>query len=106
MAQRRVDFTEAALADIAAIEEYIARDSETYAAEVASGFFERAESLGAFAERGRLVPELRPLGLRELLVGNYRMIYGVSPDAVTVLAVVHGSRRFFQAWEERPREEG
>ncbi len=42
---------------------------------------------------GRVVPELdRPM-IREVIEGAYRIVYRVTPDAVQILAVVHGARR-------------
>jgi hypothetical protein len=43
--------------------------------------------LEALAERGRVVPELDDPGVRELLVGSYRLIYEVGPESVHVLAL-------------------
>lgn len=49
--------------------------------------------LEAFPYSGRLVPEIARPNLRELLVGNYRIVYRVDGDDVSILGVRHGSRR-------------
>ena len=43
---------------------------------------------------GRVVPELARPTIREVIEGAYRIVYRVTPDAVQILAVVHGARRF------------
>jgi plasmid stabilization system protein ParE len=39
-------------------------------------------------------PELARPTIREVIEGAYRVVYRVTPDAVQILAVVHGARRF------------
>ena len=56
---------------------------------------ERADSLYRMPECGRTVPELARfgiIGLRELAVRPYRIVYRVDPKRVTVLAVFDGRR--------------
>lgn len=86
---REVIWTEPAAA------EYIARDSESYAATFAWDVKAAAESLSEFAERGQVVPEFGDDSIRELLLKPYRLIYRIHPDRVVILALVHGARR---AW--------
>jgi toxin ParE1/3/4 len=43
---------------------------------------------------GRVVPELARPTIREVIDGAYRIVYRVTPDALQILAVVHGARRF------------
>lgn len=54
---------------------------------------EAAASLVQFAERGHVVPEYGDEAIRELLIGRYRLIYYVTDDRVTVLALIHGAQR-------------
>jgi toxin ParE1/3/4 len=47
------------------------------------------------AARGRVVPELAAVGVqryRELIEGNYRIIYAVNENEVRVVAVLDGRR--------------
>ena len=53
---RKVEWTDPAWDDLAAIAEYIARDSEYYAATLVQEIKEAAASLAEFAERGQVVP--------------------------------------------------
>ena len=88
---REVVWTDPAWEDLEAAAEYIARDSEYYAAAFVQEIKDAAASLSEMAERGQIVPELRDASIREFLVRPYRL----DPQQVTILAVIHGARR---AW--------
>lgn len=90
---RQVIWTEPAWDDLDAAAEYIARDSEYYAAAFVQEVKDAAESLSELAERGQVVPEFGDPSLRELLVRPYRVVYQVLPSEVTIVAVIHGARR-------------
>jgi plasmid stabilization system protein ParE len=90
---RQVVWTDPAWDDLEAAANYIARDSEHYAAAFVQEVRDAAGSLSAMAERGLVVPELRDTSIRELLVRPYRLIYRLHPHEVTILAIVHGARR-------------
>ena len=89
-----VIWTERALADVRSIFEYIAQTSAVYAEALAERLLARGEQLEAHPESGRMVPELDRSEVRELIESGYRLLYRVDPDAVRVLAVVHGRRAF------------
>jgi addiction module RelE/StbE family toxin len=89
----RIEWTEPAIADLSAIRDYIARDSEYYALQFVGRIIEAVEKLEELPERGRRVPEARGVdGIRELLFQSYRIIYRLIGDRVQILAVLHGSR--------------
>jgi len=95
MIERRVLWTRTARRDLDAIVAYIATDSIENAMSVLDRLQERAESLTTAAERGRLVPELRSIGVhqyRELVERPWRIVYRIQSDSVTVLAVLDGRR--------------
>jgi plasmid stabilization system protein ParE len=58
----------------------------------ADRIFAEVETLADFPRRGRVVPEVERPNLRELLVGNYRVIYRIDEDVIVILAVRHGRR--------------
>lgn len=72
---RKVVWTEPAWEDLAAAADYIARDSEHYAATFVQEVKEAGASLCDFAERGQVVPEFADETIRELLVRPYRLVY-------------------------------
>ena len=94
---RKVDWTDPAWDDLAGIAEYIARDSEYYAAAFVQEIKEAAASLSELAERGQIVPELGDPSIRELLVKSYRLVYKVSGNRVVILSLIHGARRIWRA---------
>ena len=46
----------------------------------------------AFPRSGRIVPEVGDPAIREILLGNYRIVYRIKSGAVEILAVHHGAR--------------
>ncbi len=85
-------WTEPSLDDLKAIRDYIAKDSETYAGGFIESIFFAVERLSEFPQLGRAVPEANASDIRELLFRSYRIIYRVLPDAIHILAVIHGYR--------------
>ena len=73
---------------------YIARDTPIAARRWVDGLFAAAGTLSRLPERGRLVPELRRADIRELLFGDYRIVYRVEARRVAILTVRHLRRRF------------
>ena len=90
---REVVWTEPAWQDMEAAAEFINRGSGSYAADFVQEIKDAVVSLGQFAGRGHVVPELGDGSIRELLVRPYRLVYEVSDDKVFILALVHGARR-------------
>lgn len=88
-----VNWTEQAIDDVTAIAEYIAQNSFTYARIQTNLFFERANILNKHPNSGRIVPELNIPEVRELVMGNYRIIYRIVSDARVDILTVHHSHR-------------
>ena len=87
-----IRWTEQALDDVEAIADFIARDSPRYAQVFASRISEAVDRLRLFPASGRVVPEIGAEHVREIIVGNYRVVYSCKNDAVAVLLVFHGAR--------------
>lgn len=80
--------------DLDNIAEYIAQDSLKYAAITVNKLFQRTEILKAHPKIGRIVPETNQESIRELIEGNYRIIYEiVSEDRIEILTVYHSAHR-------------
>ncbi len=43
---------------------------------------------------GRVVPEVRDESVREVIHGNYRIVYRLRHDVVEIATVFHGARSF------------
>jgi len=89
---RKIAWTRSALSDVEALAEFIARDSEFYAAGFVKEIFDTGDALDQLCERGRVVPELSDPSIRELLIHDYRLIYAVEKNVVSILALIHGKR--------------
>lgn len=89
----KIVWTDQAIEDINGIAEYIAKDSLRFAQIQTERFFQRAEILQTQPLAGRLVPELRDPGLRELVMQDYRIIYHCKLEDLVTILTVHHSRR-------------
>ena len=90
----RIVWTEPAVSDLNSIHAYIARDAEVYADAVVTEIFDAVDRLARFPQSGRVVPEVDDENTRGIIVGNYRVIYDTSGEAVRILSVLHGARLF------------
>jgi plasmid stabilization system protein ParE len=95
----RVVWTRPAHDDLRENRAYIAQDSEAqdserYARVVVARLVAAVRRLREYPLSRRVVPELARPTTREVIEGAYRIVYRVTPDAVQILAVVHGARRF------------
>ena len=88
----KIRWTEQAVADLRSIREFIERDSPRYGRLVAERLYEATGRLELFPRSGRVVPELGRDDLREIIVGDYRIVYRLEPDAAVLLTVFRGSR--------------
>ena len=70
-----VHWTEAAPADLQAVETYIGRHSEQYARSLVERIFAHSELLGSQPHLGPMVPEYEDETLRELFEAPYRIVY-------------------------------
>ena len=87
-----VKWTLPARDDLKALYEYIALDSKFYAKKIAREIISLSSIIPDIPERGRIVPETNQQEIRELFIYSYRLIYQLSPDLISILAVIHGSR--------------
>jgi addiction module RelE/StbE family toxin len=81
-----------AIEELNEIATYIARDSDASARRLIARVFDATERLVQFPTSGRALPEDPTSDARELIVGNYRVIYRVSGDIVQISSVVHAAR--------------
>ena len=88
----KVTWTEQAWERLLEIERFIARDEPRAAARLVDTLSDRGGALVEHPERGRRLPELPESGLRELIVGNYRLVYRRTPEAIEVLTIFEGHR--------------
>lgn len=97
--ERAILWTRRAKEDLAAIGEYIAMDDPAAAVRWLDRLGGDVKRAAALPLSGRVVPELRAPGIREIIRGNYRIVYRVRKDAIDVLTVFEGHRRFPEDFE-------
>jgi toxin ParE1/3/4 len=90
----KLRWTRGARGDLVDIGRYIARDDPRAAKRWVARLRDRARLAAETPLAGRVVPELDRDDVREVRVGNYRIVYRVKTDEVRVLAVFEGHRSF------------
>jgi plasmid stabilization system protein ParE len=88
----KIIWTIPAVSDLESIRDYIARDSEFYAARMVAKIMERVKSAAKSPLLGQVVTEFNDNSIRERYVQKYRLVYRVKPDSIVVLAIIHGAR--------------
>ncbi len=98
----KVIWAPTALEDVAAIAEYIGRDSAGAASLFVHRLMEATDKLQEFPLSGRIIPEINDPDCREVIYGAYRIMYRVEGEEVWITGVVHGARDWAR---ERPSDE-
>ncbi|MBI5585866.1 MAG: type II toxin-antitoxin system RelE/ParE family toxin [Deltaproteobacteria bacterium] len=81
-----------ALERIGEIADYLAQDNSAAAVKWVNTIFEKVARLKNLPFTGRVVPEINHDQIRELLYGNYRIIYQVEGKIISILTVRHGKQ--------------
>lgn len=72
------------------IAQYIAQHSPNSAQKWVESTFQVVERLEKFPKSGRIVPEIMQDNFREIIHGNYRIIYRLQSEIVSILTLIHG----------------
>ena len=68
---------------------YIAQDKPAAAEKWINTVFSKVEQLESSPEIGRIVPEIRNEQFREIIYGNYRIVYRVEKEQISILTIRH-----------------
>jgi toxin ParE1/3/4 len=89
----KVVWTQRALYDLEDIGDYISKDSIKYAKLTLEKLVDSASIIAINPLSGRIVPESNDKSIREIIKGNYRVIYQIHSDnSVFILTVFHTAR--------------
>jgi len=72
------------------IADYIAQDKPSAAEKWIDTVFSKVEQLKSSPEIGRIVPEINDSQFREIIYGNYRIIYRIEIKQISILTIRHG----------------
>jgi len=72
------------------IADYIAQDKPSAAEKWIDTVFSKVEQLKSSPEIGRIVPEINDSQFRELIYGNYRIIYRIETKQISIITIRHG----------------
>ena len=101
----KIIWTQRSLTDLKSIAEYISQDSIKYATLTIERIIDVTKYLETNTRIGRMVPEMgRKDKFREIIFGNYRIIYKITSTlTVHILTVHHSSKRLRQTSLQRPK---
>ena len=94
----QVKWTERAIGDLIEIAEYINAESPRYAALTVTEIYYSTERLLQFPLSGRMVPEFKSKDVREMIAGNFRIVYSYGDNVCKILTVLHSKRDIQKAF--------
>jgi addiction module RelE/StbE family toxin len=90
----KIIFTQRSKSDILEIISYIAQDNPQAARELTDSIFDSIKNLDRFPFMGRIVPEYSEETIREILKGQYRIVYKINSSMEEIYIVtIHHSKR-------------
>lgn len=101
----KIIWTHRSLTDLKTIADYISKDSLRYASLTIERIINMTLHLETNPRIGRMVPEIGKVdSIREIILGNYRIIYKISSsEIIHILTVHHTSRRIRQTTLRRTK---
>jgi len=89
----KIVWTDISIIDLKEIFDFIADDSLRYASLTTNKIYQRVQEIINNPYLGRIVPEFNDKLIRELIEGNYRIIYRIKSDIqIDILRVYHSAR--------------
>ncbi len=88
----KIVWSKRALNDLTDIAEYIAKDSIKYSRLTTNNLVSRCKGLINFPKKGKIVAEFNIESIREIIVGNYRIIYNIDKSDINILTIHHSAR--------------
>ncbi len=83
----KIIWTELAVEKLEEIADYIALDKPSTALKWANKIRKSVNRLKDFSEVGRKVNEIKRENIREIIEGNYRIIYRIDPNNISILTI-------------------
>jgi plasmid stabilization system protein ParE len=67
------------------------KDSKVYADRFVENLIARVDQLEHFPKSGRMVPEFAEETIRELIEGNYRIVFKIDKDHIGIVRIHHSA---------------
>ncbi len=83
----KIIWTELAIEQLEEYADYIALDKPSAALSWAKKIQKSVRKLKDFSESGRKVSEINRSNIREIIEGNYRIIYRIEEKSITILTI-------------------
>lgn len=92
----QIKYLKSAKADLKEIYKFIALDSKKYACLQVEKIYAKIELLRNSPTIGKMVDEVQNPFIKEIVEGNYRIIYKIiSEKEIHILMIHHGARSFY-----------
>ncbi len=89
----RINWTKQAVSDLKSIAEYISKDSKFYAKRQVQKLKDSTTILKTFPLSGKIITEIKKPDFREIIQGNYKIIYKiVSKKRIDIITIHHAAR--------------
>ncbi len=92
----KVIWTDNAIQDLNDIGDYISKDSEKYAQLTVNRLFDSVDILEFHPFSGKIVPEFKNELIREIINGNYRIVYQIFDETRIDILTVHNCARLIE----------
>lgn len=89
----QINWTYLSLNDLKDISEYISKDSKVYAKLQVTRIIKRTQILKTQVYSGKIIEEFQNENFRELIEGNFRIIYKVISNTKIHIITIHHSAR-------------
>lgn len=88
----KVIWSDTAIKQVRSIASLIEADKPNSAQKWINEIFDYADSLSELPQLGRIVPEYMKTSIREIILGNYRMIYKIQKKDILIVTVQNGKK--------------
>jgi addiction module RelE/StbE family toxin len=91
----KIVFTTSVKIELSEIVKFISKDKPQAARDWVNSIHETVSHLSGFPKMGRVVPEYSNDNIREIIKGNYRIVYKIDKenDTIAIITVHHGKRQ-------------
>jgi len=90
----KVAWTELSVEDLKEIYDYISQDSVRYAEITVNKIYNRVQILRNHPRSGKIVLEFNDQFIREIISGNYRIVYRIVTESQVDIVRIYHSARF------------